>query len=410
MPLGKPAFVFLTASLTLSLLGSVQIPINRLTGQVSGYFSYPELAQIPQGGFNTVTDFFEDLAKRKGGAYAYEVLKRAELPPNLDLHLMGHAVGDILYEQEGLDGIKVCTPDFRNACSHSIVVGLFFDEGEDALEDIAEACRQAPGGSGAYTMCFHGLGHGILAYTGYDMKKTAELCKKTGTPGRNFREYPECVGGSVMEIVGGGFHDPDLWAAQSKKYLPADKPLALCYADFMPQEAQGMCLTYLTPHLFKLAGGSLSSPTPESFAKAFDFCKAIPMTSSSERRACSGGLGKEFVVLAQNRDVRRIDQMNDDQLRTVHSWCALANSPFDAAACTTSAMNSLYWGGENDPGAAIRFCATAGPDIQGPCFSELFGAVNYFMRGDRNYKSSFCKLVPEAQTAQCARVMGIGTV
>lgn len=405
MPLGKPVFIFLAAVLTLSLLGNVDLTSGRLTEQISGGLSYPEVAQVPQAGFNTVSDFFEKIAEEKGGGYAYEVLKRAELPPNLDLHLLGHAVGDILYKQEGLEGIKVCTPDFRNACSHSIVVGLFFDEGEGALDAIAETCRQAPGGSGAYTMCFHGLGHGILAYTGYDMEKTVALCKKTGTEARNYREYPECVGGSIMEIVGGGFHDPKLWAAQSKKYLPEDKPLALCYADFMPQEARGMCLTYLTPHLFKLAGGSLSSPTPESFAGAFDFCKAIPMTSSSERRACSGGLGKEFVVLAQNRDVRRIDQMNDEQLKKVHAWCALADSPFDIAACTTSSLNSLYWGGENDPGAAIRFCALAAENLQSSCFSELFGGVNYFMRNDRAYKASFCEQVPAARAADCRQVL-----
>ena len=116
------------------------------------------------------------------------MLKRASVPSGTDMHLLGHVVGDILYAQEGLKGIKTCTHDFRNACSHTIVVGLFSEQGEVALPKIAETCYQAPGGSGAYTMCFHGLGHGVLAYTGYDLTKAAQLCQKTGTTGYNYRE------------------------------------------------------------------------------------------------------------------------------------------------------------------------------------------------------------------------------
>src|SRR3989338_10209532 len=139
-----------------------------------------------------------------------KIFKAAPLGPNIDLHLLGHAVGDELYKQEGLNGITICDNDFRNACSHSIVIGLFYDKGDGALSEISEACRKAPGGSGAYTMCFHGLGHGILAATGYDMGKTAEYCKKTDTTTCK-RESTECIGGSVMEIIGGGFHDREIW-------------------------------------------------------------------------------------------------------------------------------------------------------------------------------------------------------
>jgi hypothetical protein len=66
-------------------------------------------------------------------------------------------------------------------------------------------------------MCFHGLGHGVLAYTEYDLEKAVDICKRTGTKQYNNEEYAECVGGAIMEIIGGGFHDPQKWAVQSKK-------------------------------------------------------------------------------------------------------------------------------------------------------------------------------------------------
>src|SRR3989344_6471857 len=86
---------------------------------------YAEARAIGDGArdFKELSDRFAQLARERGGVYAFEVLKQADLPPNTDLHLLGHIVGDELYKQEGLAGIAHCTQDFRNACSHSIVIG-----------------------------------------------------------------------------------------------------------------------------------------------------------------------------------------------------------------------------------------------------------------------------------------------
>ena len=220
--------------------------------------------------YSDLKDYFTELANNKGAEYALNVLKIAPIKPGVDMHLLGHAVGDILYKQQGVSGIKVCTPDFRNACSHTIVVGLFYDKGDKALSEIAQACQDAPGGKGAYTMCFHGLGHGVLAYTGYNLEKTIKLCEKTATLEHRRREYIECVGGAVMEIIGGGGHDPDLWEKQSKKYLGTGDPLYPCNADIMPSETRGQCYIYITPHLFNVAGADMGRPTESDFKKAFN--------------------------------------------------------------------------------------------------------------------------------------------
>src|SRR5438876_609575 len=84
----------------------------------------------PNSNFDQLKSYFHDLAQKKGARYAFEILRQAPLGPNIDLHLLGHTVGDELYKQEGLNGITDCNNDFRNACSHSIVIGLFYDKGE----------------------------------------------------------------------------------------------------------------------------------------------------------------------------------------------------------------------------------------------------------------------------------------
>jgi hypothetical protein len=368
---------------------------------------FPELKNFSAGqDFKSLTTYFHDLAEKKGGVYAYQILLRAPLPPNVDLHLLGHEVGDVLYKQEGANGIRACTQDFRNACSHSIVVGLFTDKGEAALPIIADACRNAPGGSGAYTMCFHGLGHGVLAFEGYDMAKAAAICKKTGTAAFKDREYVECIGGTVMEIIGGGFHDRDLWMAQSKKYLDRPDALALCKEKFIPDEARGQCYTYLTPHLFIAAGTNLGSPDPKVFGKAFSFCATLPESDAVNRAACFGGFGKEFVVLAQDRDVRRIDQMNEERMKKVHDWCALANDAKGTVDCSMSALGSIYWGGENDRSAAIRFCTTSPEDLRHQCFGALIGQVSFYI-SDQSYRRDFCGEIPEAERPACRKRLNV---
>ncbi len=360
--------------------------------------------------FTQLKNYFTALSNKKGAEYAFEVLKLAQIPPNTDLHLLGHVVGDILYKQQGADGIHVCTQDFRNACSHSVVVGLLLDHGTSIIPKVHDACHKAPGGKGAYTMCFHGFGHGVLAYTEYDLHKTVDICKMTGTAPYNNREYIECVGGAIMEMISGGDHDRLQWTAQREKYFSADNPLYPCNADFIPEEAKPQCYDYLTPYLFEVAGADMGRPQPQDFEKAFTYCDLIPESETLNRSACFGGFGKEFTVLAQERDIRRIDQMNDEQLRRVYDWCTLGRSEEAINSCVSTAMGSLYWGGENDRRAAVKFCNLIPAGVQQDvCVRSLIGAVGFYI-SDVQYKKDFCTEVPKNYQTDCREQLRLASL
>lgn len=366
---------------------------------------YPEvkiIAQTEFSSFQELTDFFADLAFEKGAVYAFEVLKIADLPPNTDVHLLGHTVGDILYEQEGSDGIQYCTPDFRNACSHTIVIGLFLDYGEDAIPIISDACHKAPGGKGAYTMCFHGLGHGVLAYTGYDMEKATELCDQMGTEEYAYREASECIGGVTMEMVS-GVHDPDLWQIQLANYLREDDPLYPCTADFISDRDRHMCITYWTPRLFQLAGTNLQKPDPDFFEQAFTFCQTL--NDQEDRQTCFASFGKEFIVLARDRDVRNFGRMTDQEMLRSQKWCDLAPNREATKACLLSSVGSLYWGGENPPEVSIQFCnLVEDQEYRAACYNELIHAVDYYI-SDPTYHQLFCDQVVGEFEQQCKEVL-----
>ncbi len=364
---------------------------------------YPELAEIQShGNFNELRDALQDIAKKKGALYAYEILRRAQLPPSTDVHLLGHVIGDELYKQMGESAISYCTDEFRNACSHTVVVGLLLDYGEKALNTISLACQKAPGGVGAYTMCFHGLGHGVLAYENYDLEKTIALCKKTGTAAQHFQEYPQCVGGAIMEIISGGQHSPGIWNAKRPKYLTAVDPLSPCDQSYMPKEVRLFCYMYLTPYLVEAAGGEKNHPDPAVFPKAFSFCRALS-ENDHNREVCVESFGKEFIGWARQSDPRNIMTLTDEELAQMTSWCNLSGNSKDTYLCLKGIQQFIYWGGENDPRASVRFCSFLGKEsqsLQNSCFKDLTALIGRYVP-DLNQRVSVCALLPAENKEAC---------
>lgn len=364
---------------------------------------YAEADSIAEGAqsFKELSDRFQKLADDKGAEYAFEILRRAQLPPNTDLHLLGHVVGDELYKQKGVDGIALCTQEFRNACSHSIVIGTLNEfGGEPALAMIRDACKKAPGGSGAYTMCYHGLGHGVFAFYGYDLTPTIDMCKKTGTAAYQDQEYIECAGGAVMELMGGGGHDPEKWVESRKKYLLANEPLSPCMDTVIPDRVKPLCLIYLTPRLWELVGIDLGRPDPSLFPKAFAFCDTISHSKPELRHACYAGFGKEFVPLAGSRDIRGMDNLSDDEYRTAISWCMSAGAEDGEAACVEEGVASIFWGGENDPEASFRYCALVeDKNARSSCFGRLAHDIGMYTSG--SVRERLCARVPDEHQSLC---------
>ena len=359
-----------------------------------------ETIVLGASGFEELAGRFEELARSEGGVHAFDILRSATIPPNIDMHLLGHRIGDILYEQEGIEGIALCTDDFRNACSHTMVIGALSDHGESALGAIRDACKRAPGGLGAYTMCYHGLGHGVFAFFDYSMPETIELCGKTGTDDYRQREAVECIGGAVMELSGGGGHDPEAWLRSRAAYIEGD-PVAFCLDEMIPENAKEQCFSYLTPELWKMVGIDMGRPDPAQYKYAFALCDAIPSSQQTLRDACYGGFGKEFIPLAADRDIRAVDTLPDEKLRDVVAWCREAGDAAGSAACIEHALHSLFWGGENDPAASLRFCAL--PDdaaLSERCYRVLGENISFYLRGDE--RARWCSELPEPYMDLCA--------
>ena len=349
--------------------------------------------------FKALVPYFVNLAETKGPLYAYDVLRKAKIKPGVDIHLLAHFIGDVLYKQKGVSGMEYCTEEFTNACSHTIVVGLFLERGKSALPEIVEVCNKVPGNKNAYGLCFHGLGHGVLAYTKYDLPQAINICSKIKPKTPRDNEFPQCVGGAIMEIAGGGFHDRVTWAKQHEKYLRTGDPLYPCNSNMIPEEAKEACYGYITPNLFKYANVDLDNIETSSLYNAFKFCENIE--NNLHRNVCYGGFGKEFVGLAIGRDVRDLSSMDGRIFNKIYEWCSAADQKIAKMNCIYFATGSIFWGGDNDARIAINFCKSI-KDLgeASLCLDELIKRVHTFV-DDPQYITDFCNNLSKDRQDRC---------
>ena len=106
------------------------------------------------------------------------------------------------------------------------------------------------------------------------------------------------------------------------------------------------------------------------------------------------------MVLAQERDVRNVGAMQEESLRNIRTWCREAGSVIGEAACNSSALSSLFWGGENLPDAAFTFCALAEEGEKQTCYTELTNQIVQYLGGEYRAQS-LCERLPDSYQADC---------
>jgi hypothetical protein len=349
--------------------------------------------------FPEISEYLGGVADQKGAVYALDLLIDGALPPGIDTHLLGHFVARKLYKEQGIEGLQYCTDDLGYACAHAIVIEALFERGMEVFEDINAICEKAPGPLGAYGMCFHGFGHGVLAYTEYELPEAIKLCGMTDTGKYNYTEAVECAGGVVMEMRG-GIHDPELWEKNGKKYLNEKKPIDMCLSDFMTEKYRYICLLYITPFLFDSIGAQ-DIPTWEEYKQAINLCDQLP--SSAYRTPCYGGFGKEFVSFVYGRDVRHIKYATDEDLRTTAEACYLAQAEDGKHSCIEHTVYSLTRTGMYEYPLAGRYCSLVSPEYKDLCFSTFLTIMEEYYIDRTTAKAEVCSFIEQHHRQMCER-------
>lgn len=227
-----------------------------------------------------------DISKR-GPAAAYASLKKRFAGINdFEIgHTAAHIFGGSLYERLGADGIVYCDDWFNFGCYHQFFGAMSAKEGLDALPRIDALCSAA---DDATMACFHGVGHGLVGFLGYDETALREALSRCDS--LSFRHPDGCYGGAFMEYnLRFLQHGPDIFNGEYRKIENGDihAPCAL-----VPEHVRSSCYFaqagWLTLYL--------------SHQKIFGFCGALQRVE--DRSACIAGLGK-IIPWYKPEEIRR---------------------------------------------------------------------------------------------------------
>ncbi len=211
--------------------------------------------------------------KKKGAKEAFaEFVQANTKAPEDRQHFAAHVMGGLLGEMFGADGIAACGSQFSFGCYHGLFSTVIARGGPGLISDLDRACVKAYGTLG--TGCQHGIGHGILEYTGYEnLNDALALCTSTtqlvpllGCTSGVFMEYNEPLGGDPSALV------------RSTRAFDADTPYKPCTS--VPGEFQASCYYEL--------GGWLYNALTADYPHIDRVCGAL---SGSDRKNCYRGVG-----------------------------------------------------------------------------------------------------------------------
>lgn len=220
---------------------------------------------------------------QQGAETAYMEFKETYASSNPGIaHGNAHIFGELLYQKEGIDGISVCDSSFAFGCYHSFLGTAIQSDGLKIVPTLNQKCidnlkSQSLG-------CQHGIGHGILAFLGYDfnsLNKSLDYCDKL--PAND--PIGGCLGGAFME-----FNFQTMLAQQAQvRRLDLDKPYSPC--SDLQQKYRMACYYWQAQWWSSVFSGENS----EKYKRIGQYC--LNLDNKEERQQCFLGVGN---ITAQN--------------------------------------------------------------------------------------------------------------
>lgn len=144
---------------------------------------------------------FKKIAQDFGVEYAYRLLKERFPNNETAAHDFAHVVGLVAYGKMDSAELSVCDTSFNYGCFHGFIEGFLIKKGTLAIKETESHCQSL--GYIHMPSCIHGIGHGLMAYESYDLKKALSDCDNLE---QSIRLY--CWDGVFMERINASMQDP----------------------------------------------------------------------------------------------------------------------------------------------------------------------------------------------------------
>lgn len=308
-----------------------------------------------------------------GPAPTMQALVTATNHLGVECHNRAHQFGRFSYEEFGDEVLKLNLPECHSGFYHGAIEAYFRKNGTDKLkEKLSFICPPSLNLFFSH-QCRHGLGHGLMAWSSYELQETLDYCGLIGDAGGQ----SSCRTGAFMENIVGSLTDSAEARALGHftKFLSND-PQYPC--SIVKEEYKSDCYFLQTDRMMSLAGGN-----PQGIVSG---CEQAPV---QHRSMCYASMG------------RTISGMNRGRPEEALKACQLITGHADLVQCIDAVAKDQLW----DPSgqdAGIRFCSIVpAEDGQRECYLGLLYHAAFVLNAEQ--RASFCPQIPAALYDQCIR-------
>jgi cytochrome c553 len=311
---------------------------------------------------------FGNVAYNDGPKAALDQLEQLEQTDPVvrgDCHPIAHKIGagGLLYYEGSVGkafaaGTATCAAGYYHGLLQWKLAGVRADQ----VAGVARtACEDPEIKTSAfnYYQCNHGLGHGLMLYTAYDLPQALGFCHKLNTR----LDSIECSGGVFMENQSSSFGLKTKWLSNKNLLYP-------CNSKLVRQRDKLYCYLLVTSHILPAVGGD--------WKKTADWCRR-----SDRGRADSGETWTEICFQSYGRDVSGAAVHNPEQIRAL---CAQAGS--GEKECLYGAVRDVLNNNSRDLGAKT-LCENVAKRFRSRCFFGL-GTILGTQHADLAGKQAAC--------------------
>ena len=299
--------------------------------------SEPLTLEIPDREFETPSDISADdyiglikddallarFVKRYGPEHTVKLLKESENYIDVDCHQRAHDLGRAAYEEFGAAAFALSGHECQAGSFHGATEALFASRGTANLEeDVATICNIDDNPFFRH-QCIHGVGHGLMAWTTYELHDALPLCDRMPTE----NDKGSCYSGVFMENVVGGLTG---LMGHITQYLKDDDPHYPC--SIVDERYQVPCYFYQTSHMLRVFD--------RDFSKVAQACTETPTEAHWN---CFQSYG---------RDVGNVTRK--DPAAAIR-YCGYASKGHNRIACIEGAVQDRFWE-ETGADEALTMC------------------------------------------------------
>ena len=315
-------------------------------------------------------DFVKNLIKKFTLPSIIDSLSRVAHNKGMDCHNRAHEVGRMAYEILGDGAFKECGIRCHSGCRHGATEAFFAEKGTANLkQNLNLLCHEELNGFDTH-QCFHGIGHGLMAWSNYDLPAALQSCDLLGSQSAK----SSCYTGVFMEnIVGGLALGEDSTRGHFTEYLN-DNPQYPC--NMVGEEYKAECYFLQTDRMFDLT---------RDFSKVAEECSKA---HDSYHRQCFESMGRT-VSGNQARDPERSIGV-----------CKKIQNKTQSDHCIIGALQDQFWD-ESQASSAIEFCELLkSTELGDICYKQIIQRAADVLLTEES-KSSFCVKIPKMHQDKC---------